>query len=202
MHRRRTVAVAVTVMGLVIAIVSTGSAAALSSTWDWADHYTDVGANGRTFIFRTPSVETGMKSAYELSARRDKADTSKGRAQAAVKTRFGAVTGDAARVTYFGRAAEADNDPVATLKMYVHCRGELDSEWVLLGRTDVTPNTNSAQFTRSMTAEDCDTLTVDGMMLQVLTGERGDRRRRTIFLQSAEVRQGGAAVWTEDFTTP
>lgn len=102
----------------------------------------------------------------------------------------------------FGRDAEAGNDPAATRKLYVHCRGELDSEWVLLGRTDVLATTNVAQFTRSMTVEDCDTLTVDGMMLQVLTGERGDRRRRTVFLQTAEVRQGGSAVWSEDFTTP
>jgi hypothetical protein len=199
MRRTRWIAV---LLGLLVVGIGVGPAGALSSSWGWADNFTDVSAAGRTFTYRTPSVETGMKSAHELSARRDKGDTSKGRAEAAVKTRFAAVSADHARVTYFGRDAEAGYDTPATLKLYVHCRGELDADWVLLGRTDVAPNTNDAVFRRSITVEDCDTLTVDGMMLQVLTGERGDRRLRTVFLKAAEVRQGGAAVWSEDFTTP
>jgi len=43
---------------------------------------------------------------------------------------------------------------------------------------------------------------VDGVMLQVLAGDEGQRRKRTVFLERAELWQGGSATWTEDFTAP
>jgi hypothetical protein len=199
MARRSLVAA---VAAAVVAASLAGSAAALSGTWSWADHYTDVNADNRTFGYRPPGAATGMQAAHELSARRNRGDASKGRAEAAVKTSFPPLTADAVRVVSFGRDAEADNDPVAVLRVYVRCVGELDTDWTLAGRTDVTPNTSERTLRRRITVEDCETQTVNGLMLQVLTGERGDRRRRTVFLRSAELLLGGAAVWTEDFSTP
>ena len=84
----------------------------------------------------------------------------------------------------------------------MHCVGELESEWVLIGQKVVAASTNDDTLRREITAEDCETQTEDGVMLQVMTGERGDRHRRTVFLQRAELGPLGAAVWTEDFTTP
>ncbi len=179
-----------------------GPATAISGPWPWADNYTDVSAANRTFQYRTPSAETGQKSAHELSARRNKGDDSRGRAAAAVKKRFEAVFADRLRVGYFGRTAETGLDPPARLKAYVHCVGELDSEWVLLGGTEVLSSTSSTQLDRAITVEDCETQTEDGVMLQVVTGERGDRKRRTVFLERVELGPLGAPVWTEDFTAP
>lgn len=191
--------------GLTVVVVGTltvGSAAALTYSWSWAPRYTDVSADNRTWEYRPPSAATGQKSVHELSARRDRGDDSKGRAEAARKTTFDPVQATGVRVSFFGRSSEADNDPVARLKVYVHCVGELESEWVLVGGKDVAPNTNSDLLQRSITTEDCPSQTVDGVMLQVLTGERGDRHRRTVYLERAELRQGGSASWTEDFTAP
>jgi hypothetical protein len=84
----------------------------------------------------------------------------------------------------------------------VHCVGELESEWVLVGGKDVTPNTNSDLLQRSITTEDCPSQTVDGVMLQVMAGDVGQRRKRTVFLKLAQLWQGGSATWTEDFTAP
>ncbi len=184
------------------AALPVGSAAALTHQWSWADRYTDVGADNRTFAYRAPSAQTGQKSAHELSARRNRGDDSKGRAEAAVKTRFSAVFAESLRVSFFGRSSEAATDPPARIKAYVHCVGELESEWVLVGGKDVAPNTSSDQLTRAITVEDCETQTEDGVMLQVLTGERGDRKKRTVFLERAELGPLGAAVWAEDFTSP
>lgn len=187
---------------VLVLAVPPGSAAAISGPWPWADKYTDVAPANRTFTHRTPSAETGQKSAHELSARRDRGDDSRGRAAAAVRKRFEPVFADRLRVSFFGRSAEAAVDPSARLKAYVHCVGELDSEWVLVGGKDVAPNTSSDQLDRAITVEDCETQTEDGVMLQVVTGERGDRKRRTVFLERAELGPLGAPVWTEDFTTP
>lgn len=178
------------------------SAQALTYPWSWAPRHTDVDADNRTWEYRAPSAATGQKAVHELSARRNRGDDSKGRAEAARRTTFAAVQADSVRVSFFGRSAEADNDPAARLKAWVHCVGELESEWVLAGGKDVAPNTNSDLLRRSITEEDCPSRTIDGVMLQVLTGERGDRRRRTVFLEKAELWQGGAATWTEDFSAP
>ncbi len=177
-------------------------AGALSSNWSWADNYTTVGMDRREFRYRAPSAETGNRSVHELSARRNAGDNTAGRAEAAVKTRFNARTADAVRVHFFGKNAEADNDPTARLEVWVHCLGELDSEWVNLGGKDVAPNTSPDTVNRPITVEDCATMTVDGLMLQVQAGRRGDRKKRTVFLTQAQVRQGGSDVWTEDFRTP
>jgi hypothetical protein len=184
------------------AALPSGSAVALPHTWSSADRYTDVSNDNRTFAYRTPSVQTGQKSAYELSARRNRGDDSKGRAEAAQKSRFEAVLADNLRVTFFGRSNESENDPLAKLRVYVHCVGEIESEWVLIGQKVVTPSTTDDLIQRAITVEDCESQTENGLMLQVLAGERGDRKLRTVFLQRAELKQGGAAVWTEDFTTP
>lgn len=185
-----------------VALALAAPAQALTYTWTWAPRYTDVSADNRTWDYRPPSAATGQKSVHELSARRDRGDQSKGRAEAARKTTFPPVNADAVRVTFFGKASEDDNDPLARLKVYVHCVGELEDEWVLVGQKEVAPNTTGDLLRRTISVEDCPSQTEDGLMLQVMTGERGDRRRRTVFLQSAELRQGGGAVWSEDFTTP
>lgn len=188
---------------VLVGALTVGSAAALTYPWSWAPRYTDVSADNRTWEYRPPSAATGQKSVHELSARRDRGDHSKGRAEAARKTILdNAVQATGVRVTFFGRSSEADNDPTARLKAYVHCVGETESEWVLAGGKDVAPNTTSDVLQRSITTEDCPSQTVDGVMLQVLTGERGDRRRRTVHLERVELRQGGSATWTEDLTAP
>lgn len=175
-------------------------AAALSYAWPWAEKYTDVSLDNRTFVHRQPSAETGQKSAHELSARRNRGDDSRGRAAAAVRSSFDPVFAQRVRVTYFGRPAEGDNDPLARLKVYVHCVGETETEWVLVGGRDVDASTASQTLSRAITTEDCETQTENGVMLQVLTGERGDRKRRTVFLERAELGELGAPVWVEDFT--
>lgn len=190
------------VLTLAMALAPSGPVSAISGPWPWADNHTDVSPANRTFQYRTPSAATGQQGAHELSARRNRNDDSRGRAAAAVKRKFEAVFADRLRVHFFGRAAEAAVDPSAKLKAYVHCVGELDSEWVLVGGKDVQPSTTSDTLDRAITVEDCETQTEDGVMLQVVTGERGDRKRRTVFLQRAELGPLGAAVWTEDFTTP
>lgn len=119
-----------------------------------------------------------------------------------MKARFEPVFADRLRVSFFGKAGEAENEPLARLKAYVHCVGELESEWVLIGQKVVAASTNDDTLRRDITVEDCETQTEDGVMLQVMTGERGDRHRRTVFLQRVELGPLGAAVWTEDFTTP
>ena len=177
-------------------------AAALTYPWEWAPAYTDVIEDNRTFRHRTASAATGQKSAHELSARRNRGDRSKGRAEAAVKATFPQVFADKVRVWFFGKVSETDNEPLARLKVYVHCVGEVEDEWVLVGQKVVSATTGDDFLQRSITVEDCETQTEDGVMLQVMTGERGDRQRRTVFLKRAELGPQGAAVWTEDFTTP
>lgn len=188
-------------VALVLALAA-GSAVALTYQWTWAEKYSSVSGANRVFAYHAPDAVTAQQPAHELSARRHKNDDSDGRARAAVKTTFDPVFASSVRVTYFGRSAEATLDPPARLRVWVHCVGELETEWVRVGQQDVPPNTSGSLLERDITVEDCETQTVDGVMLQVLAGEQGQRRKRTVFLQRAELRQGGAAVWTEDFTAP
>ena len=186
--------------GALIVSLSAAPAAALSYEWPWAEKYTDVSLANRTFAHRPPSTETGQKSAHELSARRNRGDDSRGVAAAAVRSSFDPVFAQRVRVTFFGRVAETENDPTARLKVYVHCVGETDTEWVLVGGKSVDASTASQTLSRAITVEDCETQTENGVMLQVTTGERGDRKRRTVFLERAELGELGAPVWVEDFT--
>lgn len=189
------------VVALVLALTA-GSAVALTYQWTWAEKYTSVNGANRVFAYHAPDAVTAQQPAHELSARRNKNDDSDGRARAAVRTTFDPVFTDKVRVTYFGRSAEATLDPSARLRVWVHCLGELENEWVRVGQQNVPPNTSGSLLERDITVEDCESQTVDGVMLQVLAGEQGQRRKRTVFLQRAELWQGGAAVWTEDFTAP
>lgn len=193
----------IAVLGMLLVLVAPAAPAqALDHSWKWAKRYTDVSAANRTWQHRTPSVATGNKSAYELSAKRNRKDHSRGRAAAARKSTFEALQANGVHVQFFGKVRESDNDPMPRLKVYVHCVGELEDEWVYMGRRKVKPSTASELLKRTITAEDCETQTVDGVMVQLVTGERGDRRRRTVFLEKAELWFGGAVIWNEDFTTP
>lgn len=198
MKRPSRALVPVLLLGLALPV---SAAVALDDDWPWAPAYTDVSEDNRTFRYRNPSAATGQKSAHELSAVRNRGDRSKGRAEAAVKATFPQVLADKVRVWFFGKVSEQDNEPLARLKVYVHCVGEVEDEWVLVGQKVVKAETADDVLERSITVEDCETQTEDGVMLQVMTGERGDRQRRTVFLKRAELGPQGAAVWTEDFTT-
>lgn len=187
---------------VVVGALTVGSAAALTYQWSWAEKYSNVADANRVFAYHAPDAVTAQQPAHELSARRDKNDDSERRARAAVRARFSAVSADGVRVTYFGRTAEAGLDPPARLRVWVHCDGELVDAWVRVGQTDVAATSDAAVLVSSITVEDCDTQTVDGVMLQVMAGDEGQRRKRTVFLKRAELWQGGAATWTEDFTAP
>jgi len=187
---------------VVVGALTVGSAAALTYQWSWADKFTNVAATNRVFAYHAPDAATAQQPAHELSARRDGDDASEHRARAAVRARFSAVSADGARVTYFGRPAETGLDPPARLRVWVHCDGELVDAWVRVGQTDVAATTNAVVLVSSITVEDCDTQTVDGLMLQVMAGDEGQRRKRTVFLKLAQLWQGGSATWTEDFTAP
>lgn len=192
-------------LGLVVALVlalSAGSATALTYQWTWAEKYTNVNGANRVFAYHAPDAVTAQQPAHELSAKRNKNDDSERRARAAVWTTFTAVSTDSVRVTHFGRDAEAALDPPARLRVWVHCLGELEEQWVLVAKRNVAANTTPAVLDGDITAEDCETQRVDGVMLQVMAGDEGQRRKRTVFVQRAELRQGGTAVWTEDFTAP
>lgn len=197
-HARLSCSVAVAAMGLALG----APAQALSHTWEEAPRFTDVAPANLTWQYRAPSAETGQKSAHELSARRNSNDSSPGRAKAARKSTFTAVPAASVRVTFFGKASEDENDPVARLKVWVHCVREGGGEWLMVGRKDVATNTTGETLRRKISTDACPSQRVDGVVLQVLLGEEGDIDRRTVFLQSAELWQGGAATWTEDFTTP
>lgn len=189
------------VLGPVVALVlalTAGSAVALNYQWPWAEKYTNVREGNRVFVHRPPSVETAQQAAHELSARRNKNDDSERRARAAVRARFSSVFADKLRVSYFGRSAEAGLKPLAELRVWVHCDGELEDEWVRVGQVEVTAS--GGVLESDITVEDCESQTVNGVMLQVLAGGEGQRRKRTVFLRRAELWQGGAAAWTEDFT--
>jgi hypothetical protein len=187
---------------VVVGALTVGSAAALTYQWSWAEKYSNVNATNRVFAYHAPDAVTAQQPAHELSARRDKNDDSAHRARAAVRARFPAVSADGVRVTSFGRTAEAGLDPPARLRVWVHCDGELVDEWVRVGQTDVATTTNAVVLVSGISVEDCETQTVDGVMLQVMAGDEGQRRKRTVFLKRAELWQGGAATWTEDFTAP
>ena len=175
-------------------------AGAITESWSVATRFTD--AAGTTFQHRPASAETAQQAAFELSARHPRGDAPRGRAAAAVKARFSGVIADNVVIIYFGRNQEAANDPVAQLRVYVHCDGEIEDDWAFVGRKDVLPSTSGDTMAKSITPEDCETQLIDGLMLQVLTGEANDRRRRTVFLRRAELRQSATPVWTEDFTVP
>jgi hypothetical protein len=189
------------VVALVLAVTA-GAALALTYQWPWAEKYSNVNGANRVFAYHAPDAVTAQQPAHELSARRDKNDDSERRARAAVRARFAGVSADGVRVTYFGRTAETGLDPVARLRVWVHCDGELVDAWVRVGQTDVATTTAPVVLVSSITVEDCETQAVDGVMLQVLAGDEGQRRKRTVFLQRAELWQGGSATWTEDFTAP
>lgn len=187
----------VAVVALVLALTG-GSALALNYQWSWAEKFTTVNDDRRVFVHRPPSAETAQQGAHELSARRNKNDDSERRARAAVRARFQAVFVDKVRVSHFGRSAEAGLTPPARLRVWVHCDRELEDEWVRVGQMDVT--TSGGVLEGEITVEDCESQTVNGVMLQVLAGGEGQRKKRTVFLRRAELWRDGAAVWTEDFT--
>lgn len=178
-------------------------AGALTYTWEWAGgRFTTVSDDRRVFAYHAPDAATAQQPAHELSARRNRNDDSDGRARAAVKADVDPVNVDSVRVRYFGRPAETGLTPSARLRIWVHCVGELADIWVRVGQTDVAAVTNPADLVADVTVEDCESQRVNGLMLQVLAGKDGQVRKRTVYLTRAELRQGGAAVWTEDFTAP
>lgn len=188
------------VAGLVVSLAGSATAV-LRNTWSFeGGEYSNVDGAYRTWEERQNAGNSG-RTAYQLSVRHPRGAEPRGKAEAAIATRFPFVTADGITVDFFGKPSEAANDPMAKIKVYVLCQlDELTNDWSYLGQQDVAPSTVAQTITEPITVEDCETRAISGVMIQVIGGDRHDRKTRTVFLSYAKLTNGSInPVWEEVF---
>lgn len=189
------------VAGLVVSLAGSAAAVILRYSWSFeGGEYSNVDGANRTWEERQNAGNTGS-TAYQLSVRHPRGDQPRGKAEAAISTRFPFVTADGITVNFFGKPSEATNDPPAKIKVYVLCQlDELTNDWSYLGQQDVDASTLRQSITKPITVEDCETRAISGVMIQIIGGDRHDRKTRTVYLSYAKLTNGSVnPVWEEFF---